>query len=337
MARKSSATVPNDITEEYYQISPEVLNSFPKFRLPIGLYVFNESIAVLQPYSHREQRLSNEQVEEVQNLCKEGNLFVARSDFPHYSEYIIKQLDIILQDSNLKEGEVAELCIRSLTMHYNTFSESPVKANFAPMYEALMATTEWIWQDRFRLKVFMRRLPRGYSLGNHALNSMVIGLWLWLESTEEANITRRGFDRMALSFFLHDLGMSKIPPFILQRNKRLTTDERSKVNTHPTVGFKIMQKIDLAFNELSHAIMEHHERLDGSGYPQGLKGSQINIVGRICAVADAFSSMIAERPYTGQKNMEEAAKELAANEAQFDKTYTAKLLLAIMSHQIEDA
>ncbi len=337
MVRKRSTTVPNDITEEYYQISLQVLNSFPKFRLPIGLYTFDESIAVLQPYSQREQRLSNEQVEEVQVLCQEGNLFVARSDFPHYSEYIIKQLDIILQDSNLKEGEVSELCIRSLTMHYNTFSESPVKGNFTPMYESLMAVTEWIWQDKFRLKSFMRRLPREYSLGNHALNSMVIGLWLWFENTEAANITRRGFDRMALAFFLHDLGMSKIPAFILQRNKKFTPDERTKVNAHPTMGYKIMQKIDLAFNELSHAIMEHHERLDGSGYPQGLKGSQISAVGRMCAVADAFSSMIADRPHAPKKGMEEAAKELATNESQFDKTYTAKLLLAIMSHQIEDS
>ncbi len=335
MARKRSAAVPNDITEEYYQISPVILDSFPKYRLPIGLFTFDETIAVLQPYSQREQRLSNEQVEEVRVLCQEGNLFVARSDFPYYSEFIVKQLDIILQDSNLKEGEIADLCIRSLTMHYNTFSESPVKINFTPLYEALMAVTEWIWQDRFRLKVFIRRLPREYSLGNHAFNTMIIGLWLWFESIDGKEVTRRGFDRIALAFFLHDLGMAKIPPFILLRNKKLSSEDRGKVNAHPTLGYKIMQKIDLAFNELSYCIMEHHERLDGSGYPQGSKGKQISSVGRMCAVADAFSSMIADRPHSPQKGVEEAARELAANEAQFDKTYTAKLLIAILSNQIE--
>ncbi len=107
MARKSSALVPSDITEQYYQISAEVLNSFSKYRLPIALYVFKENIGVLQPYSKREQRLTNEQVDEVQTLCKEGLLFVSRSDFPIYSEHILKQLDLILQDSHLRDKEVA--------------------------------------------------------------------------------------------------------------------------------------------------------------------------------------------------------------------------------------
>ncbi len=335
MARVKSAPVPSDINEQYYQISTEVLNSFSKYRLPIALFVFQENICVLQPYSKREQRLTNEQVDEVQRLCHEGLLFVARSDFPIYSEHIVKQLDLILQDAHLKDGEVADLCIRSITMHYTVFNESPVKINFTPLYEALMAVTEWIWQDKFRIKVFMRRIPKAYTLANHAFNSMIVGSWLWMETAEEQQLNRRAFDRVALAFLLHDIGMAKIPPFILQRDKRLSAEERSKVNTHPALGYKIMQKLDLAFNELAYCVMEHHERMDGSGYPQGTKDKQISKLGRMCAVVDAFCSMIAERPHSPPKSLEEASKELAADTVHFDKTYTAKIMLAVVSKKLE--
>ncbi len=333
MARKKSSLVPDNITEQYYQISLEVLDSFPKYRLPINLFTFNEDIAVLQPYSRPDQRLSNEQVEEIHTLCQEGMLFVSRADFPIYSEHIVKQLDLILQDANLKPGEVADLCVRSITQHFTTFSDSPVKLSFAPLYEALMALTEWIWQDKHRIKVFIRRLPLGYSHANHAFISMVVGCWLWFESESENNITKRNFDRMALAFLLHDIGMAKIPAFILQRASKLSAEDQAKVRAHPTLSYKIMQKLDLAFDELSRCIMEHHERLDGSGYPQGLKGNQISKVGRMCAVVDSFSSMIAERPHSSIKPLEKAAMELVGDDSRFDRMYSAKILLAIKTDQ----
>ncbi len=333
MARKKSTQVPTDVSEQYYQIGSEVLGSFPKYRLPINLFVFKEEIGVLQPYSRPDQRLTNEQVEEVHTLCSEGMLFVSRSDFPVYSEHIIKQLDLILQDPHLTNAEVADLCIRSITTHFTTFGESPVKAAFNPLYEALMAFTEWIWQDKHRIKVFLRRLPREYTHANHAFISMIIGCWLWFESESENNITRRGFDKVALAFLLHDIGMVKIPFFILQRTTKLSGEDQAKVRAHPIMSFKIMQKLDLAFNELACCMMEHHERLDGSGYPQGSKGDQISKFGRMCAVVDAFSSMIAERPHSGIKEMEAAATELVRADAQFDKVYSSKILLAIKTDQ----
>ncbi len=333
MARKNSAHVPNNITEQYYQISIEVLDSFPKYRLPINLFTFNEEIAVLQPYSRPDQRLSNEQVEEIHALCNEGMLFVSRSDFPIYSKHIVKQLDLILQDPNLTNPEVADLCILSITQHFTTFSDSPVKGTFTPLYEALMALTEWIWQDKFRIKTFLRRLPIGYSHANHAFISMIIGTWLWFESEAEANVTRRGLDKVALAFLLHDIGMAKIPAFILQRATKLSSEDQGKVRAHPTLSYKIMQKLDLAFDELAHCIMEHHERLDGSGYPQGIKGNQISKFGRMCAVVDAFSSMIAERPHAAVKPLEQAAIELVGDDTRFDKAYSGKILLAIKTDQ----
>jgi len=88
----------------------------------------------------------------------------------------------------------------------------------------------------------------------------------------------------------------------------------------------------LAFDELRQCTLEHHERLDGSGYPQKLKGEQISRLGRICAVADSFSAMIATRPYAPGKDMVPAAQELAADKARYDTRYATLLLNALVTN-----
>ena len=72
---RQAREVPQNINEEYYQISTEILASFPKYRPPVDLFSFREDIKVLAPYCKKGVRLSNEQVEEVARLCAEGDLF----------------------------------------------------------------------------------------------------------------------------------------------------------------------------------------------------------------------------------------------------------------------
>ena len=131
MARKRKAAIPDNIAEEYYQISQEILSSFPKYRPPVDLFQFRADIAQLYPYSRKGARLSNEQVEEIQQLCESGDLFVSRTDHPIYSEHIVKQVDLVLLDGNLKESECADIIIRALHMRLNAFMEQPVKPVFA--------------------------------------------------------------------------------------------------------------------------------------------------------------------------------------------------------------
>lgn len=324
-ARKTRE-VPQNINEEYYQISTEILASFPKYRPPVDLFSFREDIMVLAPYCKKGVRLSNEQVEEVTRLCEEGDLFVSRSDHPIYSRHIVKQLDLVLQDKNLKEAEIADICIRALVMRYTDFNDQAVKALFEPLYRDAMVVTEYIWGDKHRINTFVRRLFRKHQPARHAINTMTVGLWLWLQLVNE--FRRKDLDRMTLALLLHDVGMSKVPTFLLNKQGPLKTEEREKVLMHPMLGVKLMQKVDIVFEELLRASFEHHERMDGSGYPQKLKGSQISRVGRLTAIADSFSAMICEKPYGQAKNPLEAAKELAADHLHYDPEMSKLLLSA---------
>lgn len=334
MTKGKGSEIPENISEEYYQISGEILSSFPKYRPPVDLFRFREDILTLSPFSRKGQRLTNEQVEEVQNLCTDGCLFVSRSDHPIYSEHIVKQLDLALQDSNLKEAELADICIRALVMRFDDFAQQPVKIVFDLLFQDIMVLTEILWQDKHRIKFFMRRLLTSHTLANHSFNAMAVGLWLWMSTTN--NYRRRDLDRTALALFMHDIGMCKVPQFISAKPAALKMEEREKINVHTFVGYKLFQKMGVVFDELSAAMVQHHERLDGSGYPQRLKAENINRIGRLTAVADTFCAMISTRPYAKAKEMLQAAQELSQDRTRFDPLFTGKLLTALQNNTFGD-
>jgi signal transduction histidine kinase len=108
---------------------------------------------------------------------------------------------------------------------------------------------------------------------------------------------------------VHDIGMTKISNEILNKTFQLTPDEVGKIHRHPELGTDLIRPLE--FVELvSNIIMYHHERVDGRGYPMGLKGDAIPIGSRILAIIDAYQSMTSERPYREKLEPEEAALEL---------------------------
>lgn len=325
-ARKT--TIPDNISEEYYQLSPGIMESFPKYRPPIDLFRFREDIGFLELIFRKGTRLSNEQVEEVNKLCAGGDLFVSRTDHPVYSQHIVKQLDLVLVDSNLKENEVADIIQRALAMRLEDFFDQPVKQFFEPLYNDLMVFTEYLSLDPHRIKLFMRRLSKEYTLLNHSLNTLWVGLWLLLNVKSPEELSRKVIDRCAMGLLLHDIGMSKVPQFIIGKDGALKPEERDKIPSHPLVGFKIAQKMDMDLDEVRQAIVEHHERLDGSGYPQKAKASGISRIGRLAAVADSFCAMISNRPYAPGKEPLQAAQELTADKSRYDGAFASNLAAA---------
>ncbi len=335
MARKRKAAIPDNIAEEYYQISQEILSSFPKYRPPVDLFQFRADIAQLYPYSRKGARLSNEQVEEIQQLCESGDLFVSRTDHPIYSEHIVKQVDLVLLDGNLKESECADIIIRALHMRLNAFMEQPVKPVFDTLYNDLMVFTEYLWQDKHHIKLFMRRLQTQYSLVNHSLNTLFVGLWLFIYTFSGDGYNRRQLDRASVGLLLHDIGMSRVPLFLRDKTTPLKNEEKDKILLHPVAGLKMLQKLELGFEELTQAVIEHHERLDGSGYPNHAKEDLLSRFGRLCAVADSFCAMITMRPYGPAKEPRVAGAELAADKTRYDTRFATPLANAYLTGLFE--
>ena len=146
----------------------------------------------------------------------------------------------------------------------------------------------------------------------------------------------RGFDlderRRELLVFaslLHDVGKLGISEQILAKPGPLTDEERAVVNLHPRIGSRLVEQVP-ALRPMTEAILHHHERYDGGGYPIQLKGEQIPLEARIICVADSFSAMTAERPYRGRMSVEEACAELErCAGTQFDPAVVEAFVAAV--------
>jgi diguanylate cyclase (GGDEF)-like protein len=125
-------------------------------------------------------------------------------------------------------------------------------------------------------------------------------------------------ERLVFGSLLHDVGKIGISERILHKPDRLTPEEFAIVQLHPRIGYRLLEQVP-ALRPIAPAILHHHERYDGGGYPTGLRGEQIPLEARIVAVADAFSAMTADRPYRPRMALEEACAELEQNAGtQFD-------------------
>lgn len=103
-------------------------------------------------------------------------------------------------------------------------------------------------------------------------------------------------ERVYMTGLLHDVGKIGVPDFVLQKPGRLTEEEFALIRQHPVIGYEILKHLD-NFRYVLPGVLHHHEAIDGSGYPHGLKGSEIPLVARILAVADAYDAMTTDRPY----------------------------------------
>ena len=115
-----------------------------------------------------------------------------------------------------------------------------------------------------------------------------------------------------LASLIHDIGKIQVPSEILSRPGKLTWNEFELIKAHPQVGYNILREIEFPW-PIADMVYQHHERLDGSGYPHGLKDDDIMPQSRIIAVADVIEAMSSHRPYRVALGIEKALSELTEN------------------------
>ena len=137
-----------------------------------------------------------------------------------------------------------------------------------------------------------------------------------------------------IAALLHDVGKIGIPNSIINKPGKLSEEEYEAIRQHPTVGNQILSKITVA-GYLSIGAHYHHERIDGKGYPDGLKGDEIPDIARIIAVADAYDAMTSKRSYRDVLPQEAVRDEIIKGlGTQFDNTY-GRIMLKMMAEDIE--
>ena len=155
--------------------------------------------------------------------------------------------------------------------------------------------------------------------GRHAERVAAYGM----ELSAAAGIDLADSPEIEFGFLLHDVGKVAVPDAILFKTSRLTDKEYALITQHPLIGWEILRDIEF-LGEAKLVVRHHHERWDGDGYPDGLKGEDIPLAARVFAVADSLDALTTDRPYRPASTWEAAREELRrCSGDQFDPSVIA--------------
>ena len=148
-----------------------------------------------------------------------------------------------------------------------------------------------------------------------------MGLRLGLSDTQ--------LDNVVMAALLHDIGKIGVPDDVLLKQGKLTDEEFAHIKKHPELGWMALKTIE-DFKSISLIVLHHHERMDGGGYPGGLKGNAIPLGARMIAVADSYDALTTNRPYRTARTKRQALDELLrCVDSQFDSRVLAAFLDAM--------
>jgi putative nucleotidyltransferase with HDIG domain len=146
---------------------------------------------------------------------------------------------------------------------------------------------------------------------------------------KEMGLSEEHIEGIRIAGLVHDIGKMSIPAEILSKPSRLSEMEYGLIKAHPQIACDILKNIDFPW-PVAQIVLQHHERMDGSGYPQGLKGEQILLESRILAVADVVEAMASHRPYRPALGINKALEEIAQNKGSlYDPVVAATCLQLI--------
>ena len=129
---------------------------------------------------------------------------------------------------------------------------------------------------------------------------------------KELGLPKDKIEGVRIASLIHDIGKIGLPTEILSKPTRLTNMEFDLIKNHSQIGYNILKSIDFAY-PVAQIVFQHHERLDGSGYPQGLKGDKILLEAKIIGAADVVEAMSSHRPYRPALGIDKALEEISQN------------------------
>ena len=231
-------------------------------------------------------------------------------------DYIIKPFDLRHVQSAVKRA-VEHRDLQVAKRLYENHLEELVRSRTAELDGAVRSL-----EDAYRstLRALNAALETR-DLETHGHSERVVNFSLRLG--RELGLDREQMRSLEFGSLLHDIGKIGVPDAILRKPAKLTEEEWVRMREHPLHGQRILRGIEF-LEGAARVVAQHHEKWDGTGYPAGLRGEEIDLNARIFAVADAFDAMTSDRVYRRGRGYEEALAELEAHSGrQFDPEVVA--------------
>ncbi|MCF6095373.1 HD domain-containing protein [Microaerobacter geothermalis] len=234
------------------------------------------------------------------------------------------QLDII------SKGDYQEIHLTNTTREIEKLVSS---VNM--MVRGLQKHAEQIEAERFSMLMTIISLLEAndpYTAG-HSQRVMMLSKLIG----EKLGLPERELKKLETAALLHDIGKIGIPGSIVQKPGRLTKEEYEIIKLHPTISEQVLKHIR-DFDSIRTAVLHHHERMDGKGYPLGLKGEEIPQLARIISVADVFDALTSHRPYRVALSFEDAVEYIKNNQGvQFDPHIVQAFLEALEYNKLSNS
>lgn len=206
----------------------------------------------------------------------------------------------------------------TLEQHRESFQTAFQSLNVAPAVaaseEIARELLHVVRRDDFSIQKAVSLLDHDHCTFQHSCNVSIYASTL----ARNCGMNNEDIERLATGGLLHDIGKRQIPGFILRKPGKFDKRERELIRQHPTLGFRELTPLNkLNWGQLM-MVYQHHEWVNGAGYPVGIRGETIHLWARICAIADVFDALTANRPYKSTDRVEQAVETMSGEQGHFD-------------------
>ncbi len=276
-------------------------------------------------YSKKGSYFTNK-IKQTLLLNKVNTIYVSEDNRDLYQEYVEDNLHYIIKDNSIAPDQKSKIVYDSSKYLMEKLFENPRSSMFARTKKTVNNIVRLILSDTETTSSLIRISEYDYYTYTHSVNVGIFSVAFARELLK--GISEQTFYELGLGFFLHDIGKSRIPVEILNKKGPLNEDEWNFMKKHPEIGYKILEDTGYIKKESATIVLQHHERVNGSGYPKGLQGDEIHLFGKICSLADTFDAMTTRRSYQKAYSAFEACNVIKDKmiQKEFDRDFFSKFI-----------
>ena len=222
------------------------------------------------------------------------DVFVKYEDHDKYEKDTQNYLKKIVNDKNVPTSLKSEILHEMAADVINDLLDGELSAKKIDQASDIVSdTVGLILSDKTTIKAMLKVTSHDYYTYTHSVNVSTYALGFG----EYLNLSEENLKVIGMAGVMHDVGKRKIPSEIINKNGKLTNEEFDLMKSHPTFGVEILKELGETNQLLLDIVEQHHEKIDGSGYPKGLKKDDIHIIAQIMSIADIFDALTTKRSY----------------------------------------
>lgn len=275
----------------------------------LEIYLFNPQNKSYSLYRHRDLPFGKKDYKRLME-SKVDFVYVSVRDHQIYYRTMENVLSQIVADNKIQEEKKAEILYStSMELANQLLAAPPGKEEIERTANLARSTVQLIMNDKGAFGQLFEIFDHDFYTATHMVNVCSVSISLALKM---GLIQKHELQNLGTGALLHDIGKIFIPSEVLNSTDKITPEQYDLLKTHVQQGYDHLTNIlDDLPDETAAIIAEHHERMDGSGYPKGLKNDQISPLGRLAGITDTFEAMTSVRPYRAHTfSVEEALQQL---------------------------